>query len=54
MLDSLFNKVAGPSATLLKRDSNTGVFCETLKIFKNTFFYRISPVVASVCDEIWR
>ena len=34
-------------ATLLKRDSNTGVFCETCKIFKNTFFYKISPLSAS-------
>ena len=24
--------------TLSKRDSNTGVFCETCEIFKNTYF----------------
>ena len=36
MLESLFNKVAGlKAATLLKADSNAGVF---LWIFKNTFF----------------
>ena len=32
--------------TLLKRDSNTGVF-EICKIFKNTFFHRTLPVAAS-------
>ena len=41
MLESLFNKVAGPQAlrpaTLLKRDSNTGPFYEICEIFKNTF-----------------
>ena len=41
------------SATLLKRDSNTGVFlCEICEIFKNTFFYRTPPVAASVKDCI--
>ena len=35
-------------ATLLKRDSNTGVSCELCKIFNNTFCYRTPPVAASV------
>ena len=38
MLDSLFKKVAGLPATLLKRDSNTCVSCEYCEIFKNSFF----------------
>ena len=33
-------------ATLLKRDSNPGVFQEYCEIFKNSFFYRI-PLVAT-------
>ena len=32
--------------TLLKKDSNAGVFCEICKILKNAFFYRI-PLVAT-------
>ena len=36
MLESLFNKVAGPTpTTLLKRDSDTGAFCEICEILKN-------------------
>ena len=36
-------------ATLLKRDSDTGVFLgwEICKILKNTFFYRTTPVAVS-------
>ena len=35
-------------ATLLKRDSNTGVFlCGIGDIFQNIFFYRTPPVAAS-------
>ena len=46
---SLFNKVARlRPATLLKRDSGTGVFCEFCEIFKNTFFHRIPLVAISV------
>ena len=42
MLESLFNKVAGLRAP-------TKVFsCEICENFKNTFFYRIRPVVAHV------
>ena len=34
--------------TLLKRVSNTAFFlCEIFEIFKNTFFYKTSPVDAS-------
>ena len=34
-------------AALLKWDSNTGVFLEICEIFKDTFFYRTTPVAAS-------
>ena len=39
----LFNKIVGAfrSATLLKRDSNTGVFLWFCEIFKNTYFQEI-------------
>ena len=40
-LESLLNKVA---------DSNAGIF-EICEIFKNTFFYRTSPVTASKAKE---
>ena len=48
MLEFLFNNVAGPGpATLLKNDSNTGVF-----LFANfSFFYRTPPVAASENNE---
>ena len=46
VLDSLFNKVAWMSATLLKRDSNTGVVL-LIEICKNSFFHRTPPVAAS-------
>ena len=36
------------SATLLKRDSNTGFSCEMYEFFKSPFFYRTPPVAASV------
>ena len=42
MLESLFNKAAGLRAP-------TKVFsCEICENFKNTFFYRIPPVIAHV------
>ena len=34
------------SATFLKSDSNTGFFCRYCEIFKNSIFYRTSPVAA--------
>ena len=37
--------------TLLKSDSNAGVFCETCKIFKNIFLNRKLPVAASETDH---
>ena len=51
MLESLFNKV-GP-ANLLKRDSNAGVSCEILEIFKSTFFCR-TPLVAASEQSSWK
>ena len=33
--------------TLLKRDSNTDFFQRNLQTFKETLFYRLSPVAAS-------
>ena len=48
MLESLFNKVAGlRPAILLKRDSNTVVFCEIGDIFKITYFEVHLPTTAS-------
>ena len=49
MTESAFNKVADwKLATLLKKDSNTGVACEYCeKIFKNSFFYRTPLETAS-------
>ena len=39
VLESFFNKVAGlRPATLLKRDSNAGVFLWILRNFKNIYF----------------
>ena len=38
MLKSLLHKVARRLATLFKRDSNTGVFCEYSEILVNTYF----------------
>ena len=39
VLESLFNKAAVlKTCTLLRRDSNTGFFCEICETFKNTFF----------------
>ena len=35
------------AATLLKRDSNTGLFLRNLRNFQVHFFYRTSPVAAS-------
>ena len=46
---NLFKKklqALGPT-TLLKRDSNTGVFCEYCQIFKNTYFEEHLPKAAS-------
>ena len=50
-MESLFNKVAGwMSATLLKWDSTTGVFCEIYKTFMNTFLHRTPLAAASEFD----
>ena len=38
-------------ASLLKRDSNTGVFLWNCDIFKNSFFYRTPSVDAYVVKE---
>ena len=35
-----FLKIGFTSETLLKRDSDTGIYYEIYEIFKNTFFYR--------------
>ena len=49
VLEFLFNKNADASLpTLLNRDSNTAVFCEICKTFKNILF-RTPPVATSVC-----
>ena len=40
-------------ATLLKRDSNTGVFLWILQHFKNSLFYRTLSVAASVYIHMW-
>ena len=42
-----FKIVVQRPATLLKRDSITGVSCEYSKIFKNSFLYRTPPMAAS-------
>ena len=48
MLESLFNKVAGLSFVTLSKKPPTQVFsCEICETFKNTYFHRILPVVAS-------
>ena len=40
-------------ATLLKKETLAQVFsCEFCEIFKNTFFYRIPPVAASIIHQI--
>ena len=52
MAESLFNKVVElRPATLLKKDSDTSVFCGFCEISKNTFNYRTPPVSASVVRE---
>ena len=44
----IFNKVASLwPATLLKKETGTGVFCEFCEIFKNTFFTEQLQVTAS-------
>ena len=45
---SLIKLHAFSPATLLKRDSNTGVFLWYCKIFKSSFFYRTPPVALFV------
>ena len=49
VLEPLFNKIAGmrPS-TLLKRDSETGVFLWIFEIFKNTLFTEHLQVTTSL------
>ena len=52
MLESPFIKVVGlRSATLLKRDPNTGVFLWDLQNFKNTYFVEHLWTAASDCSE---
>ena len=46
VLESLFDKVAGLQATLLKRDSNTGVF-----FIITAKFLRI-PVLKNICERL--
>ena len=46
MLKSLLHKVARRLATLFKRDSNTGVFCEYSEIVINTYFEEQLQMVA--------
>ena len=46
MLDSLFNEVAGKPATLLKRDSNTGVFLRILRKFLRP------PILKNICKRL--
>ena len=54
MLESHFNKFAGLKAlpkacNFIKKETLAQVFsCEFCEISKNTFFYRTSPVAASV------
>ena len=43
MLESLFNKVAGLKVSLLKRDSNTGVFLGNLGNFLKHLFFTEHP-----------
>ena len=44
-VEVFFNKVPGfPPSNFIKKDSN---YCEYWEIFKNSFFYRTSPVTAS-------
>ena len=44
----LFYKASRRPATLLKRDSNTGVFLWILRNFQEHLFYRKPPVAAAV------
>ena len=47
MLESLFNKVEG--LQLYEKQTSTQVFsCEHCEILKSSFFYRTTPVAASV------
>ena len=50
MLESLFNKVADlKTCHFIKKETPTQVLsCEYCEIFKNTFFYRTSPMTAYV------
>ena len=54
---SFLNKVAGfkawRPATLLKRDSNAGVFLQSLRNFQEHLFYRPPPVAASSICLSW-
>ena len=48
-----FNKVAGAARNLIKKETLAQVFSrEFCEIFKNTFFYRIPPVAASVNNDL--
>ena len=48
MLESLFNKAAGPLIKQLKETPIQMFSCEICKIFKNTFLYITPPVATSV------
>ena len=47
MLESLFNKVAGLRAWKLYEKETELFSFEICEIFKNTFFYRATPMAAS-------
>ena len=48
MLESLFNRVEGLKDCNFIEEAPTQVFsCEISEIFKNNFFYRMSPLAAS-------
>ena len=50
---SFFNKVAGAALNFIKKETLAQVLsCEFCEIFKNTCFYRIPPVAASVNNDI--
>ena len=54
MLESLFNKVAGLIATLLKKTPTQVFSCEYSEIFKNSYFYRRPLVLASEISGLYK
>ena len=46
----LIKSVAFRPVTLLKRDSNTGVFLYIMRIFKNTYFEEYLRTTGSITD----